>query len=115
VKHIPGSGMTQATKNRLIIYNTIGGISQLYRISRTENTPNPVSLGAAQTLALMANSQSSKDVSDQILTRNDSMMNYQPTFVSIFTPDCRVDFEESVVVHTESIGSDIISDSFPSI
>ena len=56
MKHVPGSGMTQATKNRILIYNTIGGISQQYRVIREENPKprQPSSLNAAQALALMA-------------------------------------------------------------
>lgn len=56
VKHIPGSGMTQATKNRINIYNTVGGITQLYRIIRPDYSSLGTSLGAAETLALMAES-----------------------------------------------------------
>jgi hypothetical protein len=60
VKHIPGSGMTQATKNRINIYNTVGGIAQLYRIIRPDYSSLGTSLGAAETLALMA--ESSKEL-----------------------------------------------------
>ena len=54
VKHIPGSGMTKATRNRINIYNTVGGVSQTARVLGAGSKRLSPSLGAAHTLAWLA-------------------------------------------------------------